>query len=77
MTLLRILFNKREAFAYWVDGLKVCNKQEFKSKLNTARPIFRKQFNMSPEHIRIQQKHINDLRAKGLVKDSEAFCLLI
>jgi hypothetical protein len=56
-----------------VDDLKVYNKQEFEIKLNTARPIFQKQLKMSPEHSRIMQRHIDDLKAKGIVEDSEAF----
>jgi hypothetical protein len=28
---------------------------------------------MSPEHSRIMQRHIDDLKAKGIVEDSEAF----
>jgi hypothetical protein len=56
-----------------VDDLKVYNKQEFEIKPNTARSISQKHFKMSPEHSQILQRHVNDLKAKGIVEDSETF----
>ena len=56
-----------------MDDLKVYNKQEFEIKLNTTRPIFQMQFKMSPEHSRILQKRIDDLKAKNILEDSETF----
>ena len=52
-----------------MDDLTVYNKQKFDIKLNTARPVFQKQFKMSPEHSRILQKHIDDLKAKNILEE--------
>jgi hypothetical protein len=56
-----------------MDDLKNYNKQEFENLIKYSTTNLQKQFEMSPEHSRILQRHFEDLKAKGIVEDSETF----
>lgn len=70
LKLLRLLYKRRQAFASSIKDLKKYNKGDFDIQLTDQKPVFTRQYRLTPEQNKVVQEHIDDWVQNGILEPS-------
>ena len=73
LELLQLLYKRRKAFARSLADLGQYNKQTFDIPLTDNKPMFQKQFRLTPESAKVAQQHIDNWVKHGILSESKQY----